>query len=43
MEVMLTTYRTHGSPYEARVPMFIFKSVKASPSNYFDMNYKLAA
>lgn len=37
------TYRTHGSSYEARVPVFIYNAKKAPEISYFTDNYKLAA
>ncbi|MDR3711935.1 MAG: alkaline phosphatase family protein [Puia sp.] len=37
------TYRSHGSTYEARVPLFVYNARKAPPLSYFTDNYKLAA
>lgn len=37
------TYRSHGSAYEARVPLFVFNAESAPPARYFTSNYKLAA
>jgi len=37
------TYRTHGSAYEARVPVFIYNAKDAPKISYFTDNYKLAA
>jgi len=36
-------YRSHGSPYEANVPVFIYNALKAPKASYFDFNYKIAA
>ena len=36
-------YRSHGSTYEARVPLFVFNAKGAPPKSYFDCNFKLAA
>ena len=36
-------YRTHGSTYEARVPVFIYNAKGAPGADYFTANYKLAA
>jgi phosphonoacetate hydrolase len=36
-------YRTHGSIYEAHVPMFIYNAKTAPPASYFTSNYKIAA
>lgn len=36
-------YRTHGSKYEAEVPVFIYNAKKAPPAAYFTHNFKLAA
>lgn len=37
------TYRTHGSSYEARVPVFVYNAKGAPGLDYFTDNYKLAA
>lgn len=37
------TYRTHGSLYEARVPVFIYNAKGAPGPAFFTDNYKLAA
>jgi phosphonoacetate hydrolase len=37
------TYRSHGSSYEARVPVFIYNAKDAPEISYFTDNYKLAA
>ena len=42
-EQLPATYRSHGSTYEARVPLFIYNAKYAPPAYYFDFNYKLAA
>ncbi|WP_294203670.1 alkaline phosphatase family protein [uncultured Chryseobacterium sp.] len=36
-------YRSHGSPYEAKVPLFIYNAKKAPHAAYFDSNYKIAS
>lgn len=36
-------YRSHGSPYEAEVPVFIYNGVSSPNASYFDSNYKIAA
>ena len=36
-------YRSHGSAYEANVPLFIFNAKNCPAPDYFDANYKLAA
>jgi len=37
------TYRSHGSSYEARVPVFVYNAKGAPGLDYFTDNYKLAA
>lgn len=37
------TYRSHGSSYEARVPVFLYNAKGAPGPDYFTDNYKLAA
>lgn len=37
------TYRSHGSVYEAQVPLFVYNADIAPAANYFTANYKLAA
>jgi phosphonoacetate hydrolase len=37
------TYRSHGSIYEAHVPVFIYNAKTAPAASYFTSNYKLAA
>ena len=36
-------YRSHGSLYEAHVPVFVYNVKNPPPASYFDYNYKLAA
>ena len=36
-------YRTHGSTYEAKVPIFIYQAHNAPPADFFTANYKIAA
>jgi len=36
-------YRSHGSTYEAHVPLFVYNAKGAPLPAYFDSNYKLAA
>ena len=42
-EVQEDHYRSHGSPYEAEVPLFIYNAKNAPQAAYFDSNYKMAA
>lgn len=42
-EKLPDNYRSHGSAYEARVPLFVYNAKKAPPANYFNYNFKLAA
>jgi phosphonoacetate hydrolase len=42
-QVLPETYRTHGSSYEARVPLFVYNAKGAPALSYFTDNYKLAA
>lgn len=42
-EKLPDTYRSHGSAYEAQVPLFIYNAKNAPPASYFDSNFKLAA
>ena len=42
-QVLPATYRSHGSSYEARVPVFIYNAKNAPGLEYFTDNYKLAA
>jgi phosphonoacetate hydrolase len=36
-------YRTHGSTYEAKVPIFIYQARNAPKADFFTANYKIAA
>ncbi|MEJ0102949.1 MAG: hypothetical protein WDO19_10485 [Bacteroidota bacterium] len=36
-------YRTHGSVYEASVPLFIYNAQNAPAADFFSSNYKIAA
>ncbi len=42
-EKLPDTYRTHGSTYEAHVPLFVYNAKTAPPASYFNANYKLTA
>lgn len=42
-ENLPANYRTHGSLYEAKVPLFVYNAKNAPAANYFSVNYKLAA
>ena len=42
-EQLPDNYRSHGSAYEAQVPLFVFNAKQAPPASYFNWNYKLAA
>ena len=42
-EKLPDNYRSHGSLYEAEVPLFIYNAKKAPSSDYFSSNYKIAA
>ena len=42
-EKLADNYRSHGSAYEAEVPLFVFNAKSAPAAKYFDANYKLAA
>ena len=42
-QLLPETYRTHGSLYEAEVPVFIYNAKDAPKISYFTNNYKLAA
>lgn len=41
-EELPATYRSHGSSYEARVPLFVYNARNAPSLSYFTYNYKLA-
>jgi phosphonoacetate hydrolase len=42
-EDLPATYRSHGSLYEAHVPLFVYNARKAPSLSYFTDNYKLAS
>jgi len=42
-EQLPDNYRSHGSAYEAEVPLFVFNANSAPPAKYFNANYKLPA
>jgi phosphonoacetate hydrolase len=42
-EQLPATYRSHGSAYEAEVPLFIYNAKEAPSADYFKSNYLLAA
>ncbi len=42
-EKLADTYRSHGSAYEAHVPLFVYNAKTAPAAGYFTSNYKLAA
>jgi len=42
-EMLPETYRSHGSKYEAQVPLFIYNARNPPSSAYFTGNYKLAS
>src|SRR5258708_2498348 len=42
-EALPATYRSHGSLYEARVPIFIYNAHHHPSADYFSSNYKLAS
>lgn len=42
-EKLPDSYRSHGSAYEAHVPLFVYNAKNAPPANYFNYNFKLAA
>ncbi len=42
-EILPATYRSHGSLYDANVPLFVYHALNAPAGGYFDFNYKLAA
>src|SRR5258708_3063531 len=42
-EALPGTYRSHGSLYEARVPIFIYNAHHHPSADYFSSNYKLAS
>lgn len=42
-EELPSTYRSHGSLYDAKVPLFIYNAKNAPSQAYFTSNYKLAS
>ncbi|GGA84608.1 hypothetical protein GCM10011511_04570 [Puia dinghuensis] len=42
-EILPDTYRSHGSTYEAHVPLFIYNARHTPSPDYFTDNYKLAS
>jgi phosphonoacetate hydrolase len=42
-ENLPVNYRTHGSLYEANVPLFIYNANGSPAASYFSFNYKIAA
>lgn len=42
-EDLPSTYRSHGSLYEAHVPLFVYNAKNAPQLSYFTENYKLAS
>jgi phosphonoacetate hydrolase len=42
-EQLPDTYRSHGSTYEAQVPLFVYNAKNAPAAAYFNWNYQLAA
>ena len=42
-EILEDNYRSHGSPYEANVPLFVYNASNAPAAEYFKYNYLLAA
>ncbi|MDR3715258.1 MAG: hypothetical protein P4L51_20830 [Puia sp.] len=42
-EDLPATYRSHGSVYEAHMPLFVYNACKAPSLSYFMDNYKLAS
>ena len=42
-EQLPDSYRSHGSTYEARVPLFVYNAKHAPAAGYFNWNYQLAA
>ena len=42
-EKLPETYRSHGSAYEARVPLFVYNAKNAPSAKYFNWNYQLVA
>jgi len=42
-EQLPDNYRSHGSTYEAQVPLFVYNAKNAPEAGYFNWNYQLAA
>lgn len=42
-EKLPDSYRSHGSAYEAHVPLFVYNAKNAPSKSYFNYNFKLAA
>jgi phosphonoacetate hydrolase len=42
-EKLPDNYRSHGSAYEAHVPLFVYNAKNAPAQSYFNYNFKLAA
>lgn len=42
-EKLPDNYRSHGSSYEAHVPLFVYNAKDAPSKSYFNYNFKLAA
>jgi len=42
-EKLPDNYRSHGSAYEAHVPLFVYNAKNAPSEGYFNYNFKLAA
>jgi len=42
-ESLPENYRTHGSAYEAIVPLFVYNASNAPAADFFSFNYKLAS
>lgn len=42
-EILPDTYRSHGSLYDAHVPLFVFNAKNAPGINFFKYNYQLAS
>ena len=42
-EALPSAYRSHGSTYEAQVPLFVYNAKNAPGPSYFSWNYQLAA
>lgn len=42
-ENLPATYRSHGSSFDAKVPLFVYNAKNAPPAEYFTHNYLLAS